>query len=353
VFSLVDSFGSVSPEEVTETFAAVKGAVKCSLGFHGHNNLELAFVNTMTAIDLGVDYVDATILGMGRGAGNLKTELLLTWLNKRFGLEVDFNVLGNVVSAFAPLLQKYQWGTSLPYMLSGANSFPQKEVMAWIDNRYYSLNSIVRALQNRKDGVPDNAKYPLLPHKKYRHVIIIGGGPTAISHAEGIKELAKKYGSTALIFASARNAAAYADFPIPQYFCLVGKEGRRLNTLFKKQEFRGACVLPPYPRLMGTDVPDFDSEVIFELPHISFTGNYLDYCTTISLETALYLSDGDVWIAGYDGYSGNVLSEKEMALTTQNKEVFHDFSIFSKRKIISLTPTLYKTLTVRSCYQYL
>ena len=52
------------------------------LGFHGHDNLGMALANTLTAIEEGVDIVDATVTGMGRGAGNLRTELLLTVLHK-------------------------------------------------------------------------------------------------------------------------------------------------------------------------------------------------------------------------------------------------------------------------------
>lgn len=120
--------------------------------------MQLGLINTLTAIECGVDYVDATILGMGRGAGNLNMELLLTYLNKG-GLEVDFNILGDVITAFQPLLDKYQWGTNLPYMLSGAHSIPQKEVMDWVTNRTYSFNSIVRALDNMRNKVEDNAHY--------------------------------------------------------------------------------------------------------------------------------------------------------------------------------------------------
>ena len=131
LFCMVDSFGGVSPEELKAIFQTVKQNTTCPVGFHGHNNLQLGLVNTLTAIECGIDYVDATILGMGRGAGNLNMELLLTYLNKG-GLEVDFNVLGDVITAFQSLHDKYQWGTNLPYMLSGANSISQKEVMVLI-----------------------------------------------------------------------------------------------------------------------------------------------------------------------------------------------------------------------------
>ena len=152
LFCMVDSFGGVTPKDVTVIFNEVRANTNVPVGFHGHNNLQLGLINTVTAIELGCDYVDATIMGMGRGAGNLNMELLLTYLNAHYGLDVDFNVLGDVVAGFKPLMEKYQWGTNLPYMIAGANRIPQKEVMDWVTNRTYSFNSIVRALENKKNN---------------------------------------------------------------------------------------------------------------------------------------------------------------------------------------------------------
>ena len=77
-FYMVDSYGGVMPEDVKETIQLVKSKTNVPLGFHGHDNLEMGLINTITAIDAGCDIVDATVTGMGRGAGNLKSELLLT-----------------------------------------------------------------------------------------------------------------------------------------------------------------------------------------------------------------------------------------------------------------------------------
>lgn len=151
-------------------------------------------------MNLGVDYVDATIMGMGRGAGNRNMELLLTYLNAHYDMEVDFNVLGDAVSAFKPLMDKYQWGTNLPYMLAGANKIPQKEVMDWVTNRIYSFNSIVRALDNRKSNVVDNAKYPVFEvERKHDVVIIIGGGRSVVEHLEGIKNFIETFDNPVLV----------------------------------------------------------------------------------------------------------------------------------------------------------
>ena len=92
-FYMVDSFGGVYPKDVKETIALVRSKTKVKLGFHGHNNLEMALANTLTAIDEGIDIVDATVTGMGRGAGNLKTELLLTALQAKGKLDFDYNEL--------------------------------------------------------------------------------------------------------------------------------------------------------------------------------------------------------------------------------------------------------------------
>lgn len=167
LFCMVDSFGGVSPEDVKNTLKIVKEKTTVPVGFHGHNNLQLGLINTLTAIENGADFVDATILGMGRGAGNLNMELLLTYLNKN-GIDIDLNILGDVISAFHPLLEKYNWGTNLPYMISGANSLPQKEVMEWVSNRAYSFNSIVRALDNKKIILKIMPVILILSHNKQK-----------------------------------------------------------------------------------------------------------------------------------------------------------------------------------------
>lgn len=352
IFCMVDSFGSVSPKDVTEIYRSVKKELSCKIGFHGHNNLEMGLINSLTAIENGVDCVDATILGMGRGAGNLKTELLLTYLNKHHNYALDFNVLGDVITAFSDLLKQYEWGTNLPYMISGANSLPQKEVMEWSSNRLYSFSSIVRALDNKKDNLPDNEKFPELDCPVFDKVLIIGGGESAIKHRQGVKHLIENNQSIAVIFSTARHIALYQELDVPQYVCLVGTEGKRLITLTDKEKFHGKCILPPYPRMMGTDVPDFVRQHTCELNSIEFADTkYADSSTAIALQTALSMNAKNIYIVGYDGYKGNILSEKETDLTNENRTLFTNFANFSGKQLISLTPTLYKELKTVSLYQ--
>ena len=354
LFCMVDSYGGVTPEDVTNIYNEVRANTTVPVGFHGHNNLQLGLINTVTAIKLGVDYVDATILGMGRGAGNLNMELLLTFLNAHEGMQLDFNVLGDVISAFTPLMDKYQWGTNLPYMLAGANRIPQKEVMDWVTNRVYSFNSIVRALENRKNQEVDNAKYPILDSgEQYHKVLIVGGGDSVKEHIDGIKDFILNNDNIAVVFATARHARLFKNISCPKYYALVGSESRRLVANVDAAGFIGTAVLPPYPRTMGTDVPEFAMKRTYELKESTFTSDYQDSCTTLAIQTAINICAGDLFLVGYDGYPGGILSEKETALTRENRAIFEAYEQTMNKPLVSLTPSLYKELTVKSIYQYI
>ena len=353
LFCMVDSFGGMTPRELTAIVKEVRANTTVPVGFHGHNNLQLGLINTLTAIDLGLEYVDCTVLGMGRGAGNLNTELLLTYLNAQQGMEVDFNVLGDVITAFTPLYEKYRWGTQLPYMISGANSIPQKEVMELVTNRVYSFDSIVRGLLNRKDKVKDNAKYPELQEASYDDVIIIGGGQSPMEHQGGIIDFIKQKKNIALVFATARHAGKFLDVNVPQYYCLLGREAKRFKANVSAEQFKGTCVLPPYPRKLGTDVPEYAEQATFELPKIEFTTKYQDSCTTLAIQTALNICKGNIYIVGYDGYPGSILSEKEVALSNENMALLQDYEKYTGKKMKSLTPSLYPELDVESIYQFI
>lgn len=352
LFCMVDSYGGITPDDVTAITKTVRNNTKCPIGFHGHNNLQLGLINTLTAMKLGVNFVDATILGMGRGAGNLNMELLLTYLNAHEGLEVDFNVLGDAITAFTPLYEHHKWGTNLPYMLAGANCIPQKEVMDWVTNRVYSFNSIVRALENRKNHTIDNAKFPQLSIEgKFDAVLVVGGGNNAVEHKEAVKEFVAQQKNIAVVFATARYAQEYQDIKVPTYYILVGNEARRLTANVRAEEFAGTCVLPPYPRTMGTEVPDFAESKTVELKSIDFTTQYKDSVTAIALQLAINLTDKEIFVIGYDGYPGNILSEKEVTLTNENKTIFQAFNTARNKKLTSLTPTLYRNFEVVSIYQ--
>ncbi|MBT7067599.1 MAG: nucleoid-structuring protein H-NS, partial [Verrucomicrobia bacterium] len=112
---LVDSFGSLYSEQVrnfTKLYVKAMEGTDKVVGFHGHNNQQLAFANTVEAIVAGANRLDGTLNGIGRGAGNCPLELLIGFLhNPKFRLRP---VLQTVQDVFLPLKQELDWGYSIP-----------------------------------------------------------------------------------------------------------------------------------------------------------------------------------------------------------------------------------------------
>lgn len=127
---IVDSFGNLYSEQVrylTKMYLrAVEGTGK-EVGIHAHNNQELAFANTIEALIGGASRLDATVAGIGRGAGNCALELLIGFLhNPKFRQRP---VIDCVQKHFLPLRKKLDWGYSIPYMITGQmNEHPRSAI---------------------------------------------------------------------------------------------------------------------------------------------------------------------------------------------------------------------------------
>lgn len=341
-FYMVDSYGGIYPNDVKNIIRLVRNSMpSVPLGFHGHNNLELALVNTLTALEEGCTIIDSTITGMGRGAGNTKTELILTSLNAKGLIDVDFNILSTVVDSFKSIQEEYGWGTNLPYMVSGAYSLPQKEVMDWVGKRYYSCNSIIRALKNKAMGIEDNEKFEALKYKKYEKAIVIGGGKSVKDHIDAINIFLVNNPDILVIHSSSKNASGIGNEETEHIFCLVGNEGYRMERVFGNNvPNKAICVLPPYPRKMGTYIPKILIDRTFEVnlnPNISL---YTDSHTSIALNVAMYLGIEKLYLVGYDGY-GSDMTVKEQELFTENSYLFEAIITKNEIKILSLTETKY------------
>lgn len=125
VVYIVDSFGSLDPADIEHQVKKFKEMIpNKTLGIHTHNNMQLAFANTLTAMRNGVEFLDSSVYGMGRAAGNCNTELLVTHIQKpRYELKP---VLHIIEKHMLEMRQKWEWGYIIPYMISGTlNEHPR------------------------------------------------------------------------------------------------------------------------------------------------------------------------------------------------------------------------------------
>lgn len=133
IFYLVDSFGSLYCEQV-ELLARkyLKAMPGKTIGIHAHNNMQLAFSNTVTGIIENCNMLDSALLGLGRGAGNCHTEVLLAFLkNPKYKLRPIFKV---IQEHLIPMKQKIEWGYHIPYLITGMFNEHPKSAMDWMDS---------------------------------------------------------------------------------------------------------------------------------------------------------------------------------------------------------------------------
>ncbi|MCA9483387.1 MAG: aldolase catalytic domain-containing protein [Nitrospina sp.] len=118
VVYLVDSFGALYSEQIAHLSKKYKTLMPTKeIGIHAHNNQQLAFANTIEAIINNVNYLDATLFGIGRAAGNCPMELLLGFLkNPKFDLRPVLELLGD---DFVKIREEIEWGYTIPYAITG------------------------------------------------------------------------------------------------------------------------------------------------------------------------------------------------------------------------------------------
>ena len=130
VIYLVDSFGAFYPEQIlrlADIYLNIAAKTGKKIGIHAHNNQNLAFANTIEGLTAGISYLDATVCGMGRGAGNCFMESLLAFLkNPRYNLSV---IMDFIEKYMLQMKKDYDWGFDIPYLLTGIfNSHPSSAI---------------------------------------------------------------------------------------------------------------------------------------------------------------------------------------------------------------------------------
>lgn len=133
VVYVVDSFGSLDNTNINyfvDKFQ--KHLPNKKLGIHAHNNMQLAFSNTLLAANKGIEYLDSSVYGMGRAAGNCNTELLVTHLkNPKYKVRPVLEIIERYM---LDMRNKWEWGYLIPYMITGSFDEHPRTAMAHLNS---------------------------------------------------------------------------------------------------------------------------------------------------------------------------------------------------------------------------
>ena len=128
-FTIMDSAGTLLPEDVSAYVSELKRNTALKIGFHGHNNLGMSAANAMAAYTAGADFLDGGLMGMARSAGKASTEVLVSILQRKGEFQVvDLYALLDCIEAISKIIEeRYDYHNPIPpldliYGISGAHS---------------------------------------------------------------------------------------------------------------------------------------------------------------------------------------------------------------------------------------
>lgn len=154
-FYIVDTYGLMRREQVVRYFYIIDNnlASGVPIGFHSHNNLQLSFSNSQALIDICKHrelYIDSSIFGMGRGAGNLCTELLIQYINENIQSKYDLiPILETMDESIMPIYSVRPWGYAAPYYIAAINDCHPNYATYLVDRQTLcirDINSIIKSI---------------------------------------------------------------------------------------------------------------------------------------------------------------------------------------------------------------
>lgn len=322
--SIVDTFGAMYPDDLIHllTLFLYNLNDNIRLGLHSHNNLQLSFANAIKFSELTIKenrkiIIDASLCGMGRGAGNGCTELIAGYLNKKFEKAYDIDVILDTIDMYmGRYLNKYTWGYSTPYYISGTYCAHVNNISYLIENhktkakdiknilemldsetrylyKYDKLDKVYLDYQSKKIN-DENTKEALKNELKNKKILLIVPGKSAVNRIKDIKKFINDNNAIVIGVNAAINNYSY------NY--LFFSNTVRYDYAVEQGSIQKGCKVILTSNIKQTS----ENEYLVNYNSLVMRGWESFEISIIMILRLLYsLNINDVYIAGWDGYDSN------------------------------------------------
>lgn len=375
--SVVDTFGAMYPSDLDRIIEVLDSHLDPSieLGLHAHNNQQLAFALCIHFIDVLKDkrniIVDATLSGMGRGAGNATTELVASYINRVQNGDYDMNAIMDAIDMYIQgFREKFTWGYSTPYFISGyyqchvnniayltsnhrTNARDMRNVIESLsvqERRKYDYDLLESKYLENQNRIVDDEKTinKLKEYIKNRKVMLVAPGRSTITESERLKSFIDE-NNPVVIEVNSINKLYDPDFV---FFTNSVRYEYAYNTYPKTFEKNKKILLSN----ISTEGSKDEYIVNFNLV-IKRGWEHFDNAVILALRLLNKLNADDVYIAGFDGfktkYNESYADESLPTLNPDNKwdelneeikDMYRDLynSVKSKMKITFLTESIFE-----------
>ncbi|MGI9832794.1 aldolase catalytic domain-containing protein [Vibrio vulnificus] len=361
VLYFADSLGNMDGREVQRIVKAIRTHWAGPLGIHTHNNMGKGLDNTLAAMDAGVSWLDTTITGMGRGAGNTQTESLLAYLDKTGSKYKPKPIYELVIRYFEAMQKEYGWGSNLLYFLGAQNDVHPTYIQNLLSSTHYGTDEIIGAIDylSKLEGTTSyngtvldtalsfsNSKAEVTGSDDVqglfdgKDVLIIANAPNTEKYAAAIEMYIKKIQPVVVSI----NTAEHINPELIDYY-VISHNSKFLSESKLYKGLDKPIILPKcrfttaeLSELKGVNLIDYGLEIVKETfaTHGTYTTTPYDITTAYILGALLESKVNTISVVGFDGYAQDDVRQQEM-VNILNLYHAHEKSL----EITSLTPTSY------------
>jgi 4-hydroxy 2-oxovalerate aldolase len=359
VLYFADSFGSLNPSLVRKIVDSLLIGWTDALGIHAHDNKGLALSNSLTAQKVGVEYLDSTLLGMGRGAGNTKTEFILTEMVLcGLGEYYPDAIFPLILNEFNKLQQIHQWGQNIYYYLSASYEIHPTYIQGMLGDERYGTEQILSAINFLKPSSSNSFSFENMlraslgvegnEHGAWsakgwannKTILIIGSGESTKKYIEIIKDFIVN--KSPIVLCLNINAVVPSNIVDAYVTC---HETRILIESEHYSSLNKPIIMPlkripdsVYRVIEGVEILDFGLKVKEGSFKINDDGcilsNPLAFSYAISIANAA--NANRILLVGVDGYDPSDLRQIEMTDVIKNYN-----KIQNCVSMTAITPTTY------------
>ncbi len=365
-FYIVDTYGVMRKNEVIRFFYIIDNNLRkdVPIGFHSHNNLQLSFSNAQALIEINHNrnlYIDSSVFGMGRGAGNLCTELITQYINENIEKKYEIIPILEIMDEYImPIYTEKPWGYAASYYLAAVNNCHPNYATFLMNMQTLcirDINTIMKSIPEEKSRIYDE-KLILKLYREYqqhniddsemiqkiktacadRKILILAPGMSLADYKDKIQKFIAEYNP--LIFAINHIPS---DFPFDFVFISNLKRFNGLEDAAQKLGEKLICT----------------SNI--STHHAVNYSSYLNEEEVISDNAGLMLINvlkkagiKELCLAGFDGFKtsdGEYYFDRKLNMNMENqrrekinKAVIEYFSKLKQNLDLSfLTPTIYNS----------
>ena len=321
-FSIVDTYGLLDENSMRRYFSLIDHNLlpDIALGYHDHNNFQLAFSNTCRFLSMDTDRMliaDSTVYGMGKSAGNCASELLALHLNQYYHKSYNLDLLLEIIDTdLMPIYQSHYWGYKYDFYISAMHACHPSYVKYLLDKKTLSIssvNSILTSIPKEKKllydqkwveqayidfqslTIDDHIALESLQKEGFKNktVVLLGPGESIRSESNSIKKTISRKDVTVIA------VGFFTDiYPIDYIFL---SNGKRYSMLADKQQ--------SHPKMIITSnitaLPDFPADLTLNYSTLIDTRmNNVDNSLILVLRMLIKLGVKEVQLAGFDGFTG-------------------------------------------------